>query len=279
MKQFRLMKRYGFAALFGALLPLVGVLKGRGFSEALPSDSLKTRTGESGGERVVESGGEDSGVVKAASSLPAGKYARDQRIAEDPDGYFDPDRTDLEYQRKVRRHNQIGQFLTSSRKDDPVYQKVMLTLLENGYGIEEWGEAVSILGFYHLPVVAERQALMNAGFSPQQIEGELEDAKRQQHRHLRMVEDNLLRRCGISDPDLVKELLAIELEFLPNEDVIGLGPLRTIRGDRLLGDEDWLDEDFLAARARYQGEPRIRPDPFELAPPLPSDDPSTPDSG
>lgn len=201
-----------------------------------------------------------NGITDMARASVQGKYARDQLIAENPSAYFDPDRTDSDYLRNVRRHNQIGQWLTSSRKDDPAYRELMRVLLENGYGIEEWGEAVSILGFHHLPVVIQRHALMEAGFSPQQIEDELAGARREQAHQLPMVRENLAWRCGVSDDALVDRLLAIELEFLPNEDVLGLGPLRTIRGDKLHTDSDWLVDEFATAQASYDGPPRRRPE-------------------
>lgn len=37
---------------------------------------------------------------------------------------------------------------------------------------------------------------------------------------------------------------------------IGQGKIETVWGDRLLTDEDWLDEGFWIARAHYQGEHR-----------------------
>ena len=217
-----------------------------------------------------EGDGKGSPINQAVRATMQGKAERDRRIAENPDAYFDPDRTDPWYQAQVRRHNQIGQFLSSTRRDDPSYRKILTLLLENGYGIEEWTEAVSILGFHHLPVVLKRHSLMEAGFSPQQVEDHLGSAKLQQQQQLRLIHDNLRARCGIDDPELMDTLIGVELEFLPNEEVLGLGPLRTIRGDKLYTDEDWLDAEFAAAKARYQGAPKVRVSEFGTVSPEPS---------
>ena len=63
-----------------------------------------------------------------------------------PDDYFDPTRYlksgDAEDQDKERRHFPIAGWAYSERKDDPALREVMLLLLENGYGIEDYSGVI-----------------------------------------------------------------------------------------------------------------------------------------
>ena len=77
-----------------------------------------------------------------------------------PDDYFDPMRylqsEDAEYQDKVQKHFHIVSWAYSERKDDPVLREVMLLLLENGYGIEDYSSVIWALSFHKAEVEAGR---------------------------------------------------------------------------------------------------------------------------
>ena len=56
---------------------------------------------------------------------------------------------------------------------------------------------------------------------------------------------------------LIGELYDADIGLVREGDgSIGQGKIETVWGDRLLTDEEWLDEEFWIARAHYQGKPR-----------------------
>jgi hypothetical protein len=65
---------------------------------------------------------------------------------------------------------------------------------------------------------------------------------------------------GITNESLIHELLEIELPFASGDQVLGVGPMALIRGDRLYTDSDWMDEEFLSAAERYSGPKRSERD-------------------
>lgn len=79
---------------------------------------------------------------------------RERLLEEYSNQYYDPervhDRSDLKYRKKVFKHHRIGDYLHSTRKDDPAFREIMCLLLEHGYGIEEWTFVVGTLGRYKM---------------------------------------------------------------------------------------------------------------------------------
>jgi len=52
------------------------------------------------------------------------------------------DLEDRDYRLKFEKHRSIKTYLSAPCRDYPKYQEVLMTLLEHGYGIREWPEAV-----------------------------------------------------------------------------------------------------------------------------------------
>ena len=224
------------------------------------SSSRKLSSSEAKEEEDTVGSVDSSALIEQIETLHSSKAEREARIALDPDAYWDPGRTDSAYRSKVVRHNQISQFLTSSRREDPAYRAVMVKLLENGYGLSDWVDFVGVASQYHMPVSLARNRLEAEGFLGDEIERELVPARAHQSALRRHVVGTCRMVIGISDQRLIDELLEIELPFTPGYQVLGVGPMAMIRGDRLYTDSDWIDEDFLSAAERYTGAKRLERD-------------------
>ena len=86
-----------------------------------------------------------------------------------PDDYFDPTRYlksgDAEYREKVQKHFHIASWAYSERKEDPALRGVMLLLLiENGYGIEDYSSVIRVLARHKPEVAAIQQRYVYLGF-------------------------------------------------------------------------------------------------------------------
>jgi len=166
--------------------------------------------------------------------------SRKAQMAKEPDAFFDPDRTEPKYLAKIRHHQNISAFLNSSRVDDPNSRRILSLLLEFGYGIDEWSEVTSLLGGFHIFVDAARGGSPSTESSESEHDNELKYAQDEKLPDLYTG----LKELGITDRELIHELVAIEFPIVPNEDVIGIEP--TILGDRLYADNDWMNEEFQA---------------------------------
>ncbi len=89
--------------------------------------------------------------LQAARSRQLAEGERRERLLElYPDDYFDPMRYlqsgGAEYREKVQKHFHIAGWAYLERKDDLALREVML-LLENGYGIEDYGSVILSIEF------------------------------------------------------------------------------------------------------------------------------------
>ncbi|MDA7511328.1 hypothetical protein N8766_00715 [bacterium] len=243
--------------LGGLLVGLAGWLGWMFLAEEVAQNPI-TEESEFQADSSVSKG--SSSIATLTEALHSAKAKRDARIALDPDAYWDPERSDRDYRSKVLRHNQISQFLTSSRRDDQAYREVMIKLLENGYDLSEWVDFVGIASQYHMPVSLARRRLEAEGFLADEIERVLVPARAHQSALRRHVIATSRMVMGITNESLIHELLEIELPYAPGDQVLGVGPLAMIRGDRLHTESDWMDEEFSAAAERYSGPKRSERD-------------------
>ena len=191
---------------------------------------------------------------------------RARRIQESPEEYYDLNNRNMEYRQKVAYHHRVKRFLTSTRHDDPRYRKIMSQLLEHGYGLEEWISVVQCLLEHNAPVLVHQKAMREAGFAEWEIEEVINTdnpmpgtgrwMQMQDFRH-----DTIYRgfgfSAGITNRALIDGFLKLDmLDVKEGEKLLGEDPVTTLPGDRLLTDADWLDEEFLAAKAKYQGPPK-----------------------
>lgn len=202
--------------------------------------------------------------LQAARSRQLAERERRERLLElYPDDYFDPMRYhqsgDAEYRDKVQKHFHIASWAYSERKDDPALREVMLLLLENGYGIEDYSSVIRVLSFHKAEVEALRESYESLGFyTALEIEEMLEasGAYRRQAERWEGAKRSLARQ-GITDANLVEALWTVDIGLIREGDgAIGEGKVETVRGDYLLTEEDWLEAEFAAAQARYSGPAR-----------------------
>lgn len=205
-----------------------------------------------------------------------------QRADPHSDEYFNPerilDKDDAEYRKRLLKHRRIGDYLYSSRRYDPAFQEIMILLLEHGYGIEEWSLVIRNLGKYKVGTlfdyIAEvmKETIEKTDASPEEVE----NWKREQEEFregFRQAQDpfslevHLMKKfgkvCNIEDTNLIRKLWTIDIGHIePGDGSLGEGRPRTVWGDRLLTDEDWLTEEFREAQARF-----IKPTPEGIARP------------
>ena len=186
------------------------------------------------------------------------KEMRAMRLREQPDDYFDPKRfyrgDDPEYRRKVIRSHMIACWVYSNRKNDPEFRKLLIILLENGYDIDDFGNVAKSIAFSNEEVESIKQEYRKLGIHSEEeimdiikISGALERQKRREE-----IARNTLIRLGITHQVLLDELWSLDLGLVyQNDGTIGNGELLTLWGDKLLTDDDWMDEEFIAAKNRY----------------------------
>jgi len=181
-----------------------------------------------------------------------------------PEDYYNPDygkddqKQRREYTRKVFRHHAIKTFVTSPDKDKPANRQALIALLENGYDIDDWSHIMGPLISWKLPELAWQQQMLREGFPADEVQSAVEKAQSKKEDAFASFDGGHYprwsRSLGIDDPELIDELLSLDFEIPSTPQPPGFGIRRALKGERLLSDEDWLDEEFRAAMARYGGE-------------------------
>ncbi len=210
----------------------------------------------------------DSNIDSRLKSLSAGqaeraaeRSRREQRLRQNSDAYYDPARyytaNDTAYNKKVQQHFVIASWVHSEKKDDPAFREFMVLLLENGFGIDEYHTAIRVIGNAQEEIEVMKQAYGDL-FAANELDEMFQNSgalKRLGTRKQAAV--MTLAQMGIAEPNLQEALWNVELGLIqPGDGTIGQGEFSTVWGDPLLTEDDWLDSEFRAARARYQGPPR-----------------------
>ncbi|MCS1407981.1 MAG: hypothetical protein M2R45_01144 [Verrucomicrobia subdivision 3 bacterium] len=232
-------------------------------------DSPPPPGGSSGAARKPKLAIPDAGEISASRArFAANRAERERLMQESPDDYYDFERVkaafrnggDEAYRKKVHYHNRVVSYLHSKRKDDLAFRRVMVLLLANGYGLEEWRIVTGVLGNWQQDVAWQRRALESSNlFSPEEIEEELRWVKEQQEERFRRLPRQLKFTANITDPELIRTLWEVDVGLIePGDGSFGHERHKTVWGDKLLTEEDWLTDEFRAARARYTGPPRER---------------------
>lgn len=195
------------------------------------------------------------------------RHAERHRLAElHPEEYFNPDYlrgspNRRAYGEKVFRHHAIKKFLTFPHKDELPYRQVMILLLENGYDIDDWQHVIGTLTARQVPYLAWKKQMLQEGFPIEEIEESVAEMQMQREEEESLWRDGIRGvwrgSMGIDDYDLLDALAAIEFSTVPTTPQLpGYGIGAALKGERLLTDDDWLDDEFRAAIARYEGEPK-----------------------
>ena len=188
---------------------------------------------------------------------------RERLLEEYSSQYYDPervhDRSDSEYRKKVFKHHRIGDFLHSTRKEDPAFREIMCLLLEHGYGIEEWTFVVGTLGRYKMELAmferTTEEGAASGTIPPEAMESRewaLEELRERQEKSFPKLVRHLKGICKITNTNLVRKLWEVDIGLVePGDGSLGEEKPAAAWGDRLLTDEDWLTEEFREAQARF----------------------------
>ncbi len=125
----------------------------------------------------------------------------------------------------------------------------MVLLLENGFDISDWSDVATAVSWINRRVVATREKVEKSSLSRAEMDEEMAIAYKFRKSDLSGFSKLIYRRGIEPGSDLFKSLVSIELPYFGKavfSDVV-------IRGDTFLTDEDWMDEEFQAAKDRYRG--------------------------
>ena len=244
-----------FIAIIVVVVVIGGYYLGDSDSTKQAPVSLSIATGSGHSNRIRE-----SSLFKApsASEIQQSREMKLKRAQVDSDRFFNRERFvhDQDYARKCRKYLAIGRYQNSSRRGDPNYEKVLHTLLQNGYGIEQWEDACNRLMQLHQPLLSRRVSLEQRGYSEEEIQESLREVRNSLRPLERRVAGLIVQKIGIMEPEAIASLMSIPIVVGNNENPFGLGNRRFSEGDRILTDDDWMTPEHRASLASYQGEPR-----------------------
>lgn len=103
----------------------------------------------------------------------------------------------------MQKHFHIASWLYSERKDDPALREVMLLLLENGYGIEDYSRVIWVLSFHKAEVEAMRESDERWGF-----------IRRWRLKICWKRAERSLARQGITGANLIEALWAVNIRLI-----------------------------------------------------------------
>jgi hypothetical protein len=149
---------------------------------------------------------------------------------------------DPEYGKKILKSNLIKQYLEAPRKDDPLYQEVLNTLLENGYGIENWSATCGLILSWQMPIYLTEQDLKLQGYTGIDLNNKLYEILEGKSEFRQMLIDNSFSTTGIPEPELIEKLLDVPLRTTRNEVPFVYAGTTTYDWDRIYTDEDWMTE-------------------------------------
>ena len=263
--------------LFAAGGVLLGILAMLIFFQSQPPVSEEKTAIEAPSRKVVTGTATKAQERNSANShfpsirqINETRAERERLLEEYSSQYYDPervhDRSDSEYRKKVFKHHHIGDYLHSTRKDDPAFREIICLLLEHGYGIEEWIFVVGTLGRYKMELAmfkrTTEEGVASGDIPPETMESMeqgLEELWERQEKRFPELVSHLRGICKITNTNLVRKLWEVDIGLIePGDGSLGEGKPAASWGDRLLTDEDWLTEEFREARARFDGTPPER---------------------
>ena len=160
---------------------------------------------------------------------------RERLLEEYSSQYYDPervyDRSDWEYRKKVFKHHCIGDYLHSTRKDDPAFREIICLLLEHGYGIEEWTFVVGTLGRYKMELAmfkrTTEEVVASGTIPPEAMESSelaLGDLRERQEKRFPKLVRHLRGICKITNTNLVRKLWEVDIGLVePGDGSLGEG--------------------------------------------------------
>ncbi len=183
-------------------------------------------------------------VVQARSVAP---------VPRESNTYFERNNTDPAYWKNYNRHRQIARFFNSPYRNHPESRKLMVLLLENGFDVSDWPYVAMAVSSVNRQVVSTRKRVEYAGLSRAEMDEAMAVAYKVREINLKSPILDFIYRAGIErDSDLFKSLLSIELPSDPGVS-FAIKDTPMLPREPFLTDEDWMDEEFQAAKDRYRG--------------------------
>ncbi len=241
------MKRSSFFCVFGLLVVLSL------FVIYWPRDGVDSGLVDSPA-LVQSSERDDNQNAKVDAFKDRVRQVMQARPAREPNTYFDSANADPVYWKNYNRHRYIARFVNSPYRDHPESRKLMVLLLENGFDVSDWGEVAMTVSAVTRQVVSTRKKVEEAWWlSPRERDEAMAVAYKAQEYNLDSPILDFVYRKGIErDSDLFKSLFSVEL---PSDHGVSftVKDYFMISGEPFLTDEDWMDEEFQAAKDRYRG--------------------------
>lgn len=174
----------------------------------------------------------------------------------DPDRAMDP--TDREYRIGFERHRAIKTWRAAPCAKHPDFDGVLITLLENGYGIKEWPEAIRAITSWSEVEFHNANQLRQLGVGEEDIPREVERYRNENLGEWKRCRAMLKASTGITDDKLLDELMNIPLHWPFFNDPLNTANVVNHRGEAFLSDSDWMEPRHVEALERYSGEARKR---------------------
>ncbi|GEM_PF-1148854 len=165
------------------------------------------------------------------------------------------DLEDRDYRLKFEKHRSIKTYLSAPCRDYPKYQEVLMTLLEHGYGIREWPEAVRAISSWSELEHHNTGQMRLIGVPESDIPREIQRFRNENIGDWRRCRALLKSTTGIEDDALLNDLMNIPLHWPYFSDPLNVDGVGFQQGESFLNDGDWMAPEHVAALGRYQGEP------------------------
>jgi len=168
------------------------------------------------------------------------------------------DQSDREYRLKFEKHRAIKTYLGAPCRNYPAYQGLMTKLLENGYGVEEWPEAVRGISSWSEIEHHNANQMRLLGIPEEAIPREVERYRNENIGEWKRSRSMLKSRTGIDDEPLLDELMNLPLHWSLYNDPLNTAGIGFHSGETLLDDSDWMESQHSNAAVRFTGEQSLK---------------------
>lgn len=127
-------------------------------------------------------------------------------------------------------------------------------LLENGYGIAEWPEAIGSISSWSELEHHNTGQMRLLGVSEEDIPREVTRFRNENIGEWKKYRAILKSRTGISDDGLLNDLMHVELHWPFYNDPLNTEDLVFNQGESFLSDADWMEPRHDDALDRYEGD-------------------------
>jgi hypothetical protein len=203
-------------------------------------------------ETVTAANGSPVGVKPSARMATETVSSVPVRGADNSDQFVSLERAkrDPQYKKKIDYHTHIKEYLATPAKGTAVFEETLGVLLENGYSLSQLHNSYLALYVYNrrpdLNKVRTRVSVVNGI----EVTGERYAARMRES-----FKRGITALSGVDDPKTIDQLAKIS-----DQGEVPSYPMRIFdaqEGDRILGDEDWMNPEHRKAASAYTGPPRV----------------------